>query len=124
MSRPLKSVLVIDDSATLRATAKACLKGAYEVTEAENGRVAVELLRTRTFDLILTDVNMPELDGFGFIEEARKMTSAATTPIVVMTARNAEADVERAFVLGATSYVSKPFTKEALLGVLQRQMGP
>lgn len=119
-----KSVLVIDDSATLRATVKIHLRGVCEVTEAGDGLEAIELLRSRSFDLILTDVNMPNLDGFGFIEQARKLPSAATTPIVVMTARNADADVDRAFEVGASSFVSKPFSKESLLAVLQRQLGP
>ena len=123
MARTLKSVLVIDDSATSRATVKICLKGAYEVVEAEDGQVALERLRERSFDIILTDLNMPNLDGFGFIAEARKLPSASSTPIVVMTARSAEDDVEQAFALGATSYVSKPFNKDSLLAVLQRQLG-
>lgn len=124
MAGALRSILLVDDSATLRATVHLYLKGAYEVHEATDGAVAVALLRSRSFDLILTDINMPNLDGFGFIEQARRLPTASVTPIVVMTARDAEEDVDRAFVLGATSFVNKPFSKENLLTALQRQLGP
>ena len=119
-----KEILLVDDSTTLRTMVKICLKGTgYGLTEAENGMQALELLKTRSFDLILTDLNMPELDGFTFIEEARKLQSAERTPIVVMTSREAETDIERAFDLGAASYVNKPVKKEELLAVVTRHLG-
>jgi two-component system, chemotaxis family, chemotaxis protein CheY len=119
-----KAILLVDDSSTLRTMVKICLKGLpYTLAEAENGKVALELLEQRTFDLILTDLNMPELDGFEFIAGARRLTSAETTPIVVMTSREAEDDIERAFTLGASSYVNKPVKKDELLAVVARHLG-
>lgn len=119
-----KQILIVDDSSTLRTMVKICLKGLpYDVTEAENGRHAMELLEAKSYDLILTDLNMPELDGFGFIEKARKLPSADRTPIVVMTSREAETDIERAFALGAGSYVNKPVKKDELLAVVARHLG-
>ena len=119
-----KEILLVDDSTTLRTMVKICLKGLpYGVSEAENGKHALELLEGRTFDLILTDLNMPELDGFQFIERARKLQSAETTPIVVMTSREAEDDIERAFSLGAASFLNKPVKKDELLAVVARHLG-
>lgn len=120
----LKALLLVDDSSTLRTMVKICLKGLpYDVSEAENGREALERLHSRTFDLILTDLNMPEVDGFAFIEQARKLASAETTPIVVMTSREAESDIERAFKLGAASFLNKPVKKDELLAVVARHLG-
>lgn len=103
---------------------KICLKGLpYALTEADSGASALERLAERSFDLILTDLNMPEVDGFEFIERARKLASAEQTPIVVMTSREADVDIERAFSLGASSYVHKPVKKEDLLAVLARHLG-
>ena len=114
----------MDDSQTLRLMVKICLKGLpYAVTEAENGAMALERLAEHTFDLILTDLNMPEVDGFEFIERARKLSNTGQTPIVVMTSREADIDIERAFGLGASSYVHKPVKKEELLAVLARHLG-
>ena len=119
-----KEILIVDDSQTLRLMVKICLKGLpYGVTEADNGAAALEALGGRSFDLILTDLNMPEVDGFSFIEKARKLPSAERTPIVVMTSREAETDIERAFALGAASYVHKPVKKEELLAVVARHLG-
>lgn len=119
-----KEILIVDDSQTLRLMVKICLKGlSYAVTEADSGAAALERLGAHTFDLILTDLNMPEVDGFEFIERARKMSNAEQTPIVVMTSREADIDIERAFALGASSYVHKPVKKEELLAVLARHLG-
>ena len=119
-----KEILLVDDSTTLRTMVKICLKGSpYGLTEAENGKQALELLENRSFDLILTDLNMPELDGFAFIEQARKLASAERTPIVVMTSREAESDIERAFGLGAASFLNKPVKKDELLAVVARHLG-
>ena len=119
-----KEILIVDDSQTLRLMVKICLKGLpYVLTEADNGASALERLGQQTFDLILTDLNMPEVDGFEFIERARKLASAEQTPIVVMTSREGEVDIERAFALGASSYVHKPVKKEELIAVLVRHLG-
>src|SRR5688500_11053494 len=98
----MKDLLVVDDSKTIRLAVKIQLQGSdYTVHEAENGADALALLKKRSFDVILTDLTMPEMDGFGLIEGARGLPSGERTPIVVMTSRGAEDDVERAFTMGA-----------------------
>lgn len=117
-------ILFADDSKTIRMAVKLFLKDRrWTIIEAENGRQGLDLLASRSFDLILTDLNMPEMDGFEMIQEARKLVNAATTPIVVMTSRDADDDVERAFQLGATAFVNKPLQKNELIAVLARHLG-
>lgn len=119
-----KELLIVDDSSTIRMALRMFLKGKpWTLVDAENGRVALEILATRSFDLIVTDLNMPEVDGFELIDRARKLPSASRTPIVVMTSRDAEADVERAFTSGATSFVNKPLQQNELISVLERHLG-
>lgn len=120
---PSHTLLVVDDSSTIRAQVRIILKPlALEILDAENGQVALDLVFARTIDLVLTDINMPVLDGFSLIEKTRASERGERTPIVVMTSRDAEADFDRAFELGANSYVSKPLGKDELLTVIRRHL--
>ncbi len=120
---PSHTLLVVDDSSTIRAQVRIILKPlALEILEAENGQVALDLVLARAIDLVLTDINMPVLDGFGLIQQTRASERGERTPIVVMTSRDAEADFDRAFELGANSYVSKPLGKDELLTVIRRHL--
>ena len=120
----MAKLLICDDEAGLRAVIKryAVFEG-YDVVEAENGMQAVELCRKGSFDLIIMDVMMPELDGFSAVKEIRKL---CTTPVLMLSARGEEYDKVLGFELGVDDYVVKPFSsKEIMLrvGAILRRTG-
>jgi CheY-like chemotaxis protein len=103
-------VLVVDDSAINRRILTGSLaKVGYEVLEATDGIEAVEIARATHPDLILLDVAMPRRDGFEVCEILRADEGTAHTPIIFITAKSEPPDIERAFALGASDYVTKPF---------------
>lgn len=103
-------VLVVDDDPTSRLLARAALKDRITVVEAENGLVAVETLERETFDLAVLDLDMPLMDGFGVINRARQRPESRYMPIIVVTGRDDVVSIERAFALGATSFLCKPIS--------------
>ncbi len=109
-------ILICDDEAGLRAVIKryATFEG-HEVTEAGDGMEAVELCRNESFDIIIMDIMMPELDGFSAVKEIRKMSD---TPVIMLSARGEEYDKVLGFEMGIDDYVVKPFSsKEIMLRV-------
>ena len=112
----MKRIVVIEDSDAVREEIVAILTlEGYEVTAAENGRVGVEAVRHAHPDLVLCDLTMPVLDGYGTLQAVRADPSTATVPFVCLTARAERPDMRRAMELGADDYISKPFTVEDLL---------
>jgi two-component system, OmpR family, response regulator ResD len=112
----LAKILICDDELGLRAVIKryAVFEG-YEVTEAGDGMEAVELCRKNSFDIIIMDIMMPELDGFSAVKEIRKTSE---TPVIMLSARGEEYDKVLGFELGVDDYVVKPFSsKEIMLRV-------
>jgi CheY-like chemotaxis protein len=103
-------VLVVDDDPTSRLLARAALKDRITVVEAENGQVAVETLERESFDLAVLDLDMPVVDGFGVIGSARARPESRYMPIIVVTGRDDVVSIERAFALGATSFLCKPIS--------------
>src|SRR5688500_12218909 len=109
VSPPAASILIADDDPTSRLLVAASLGShAGKLVEAENGSVALRALECDRFDVAIVDLHMPVLDGFGFIEGARLRTDTRHLPIIVVTSRNDVVAIERAFALGATSFLSKP----------------
>jgi DNA-binding response OmpR family regulator len=106
-------ILVVDDESRIRAIIKkyAEFEG-HTVTEAGDGMEAVSLCRTATFDIIIMDIMMPELDGFSACREIRKITQ---TPIIMLSARGEEYDRINGFELGIDDYVVKPFSPKELM---------
>lgn len=102
------TVLVVDDDPTSRLLAGAALKEQMSVVEAENGLAAVEALERQPFDIAILDIDMPVMDGFGVIERARARPETRYLPIIVVTGREDVVSIERAFALGATSFLCKP----------------
>ncbi|ABX41091.1 response regulator transcription factor [Lachnoclostridium phytofermentans] len=112
----MAKILICDDEPGLRAVIKryALFEG-YEIAEAENGMEAVEACRNDTFDIIIIDIMMPELDGFSAVKEIRKKSN---TPVIMLSARGEEYDKVLGFELGIDDYVVKPFSsKEIMLRV-------
>lgn len=105
-SRP--RVLVVDDDPTSRLLGGAALKDQMSVVEAENGVVALDALERQPFDIAILDLDMPVMDGFSVIERARARPETRFLPIIVVTGREDVVSIERAFALGATSFLCKP----------------
>jgi two-component system sensor histidine kinase/response regulator len=103
------TVLVADDDPTSRLLIGAALEGhVSDIVEAENGAAAVRALERQRFELAILDLDMPVLDGFGVIEKARALPGSRHLPIIVVTGRDDVLAIERAFALGATSFLCKP----------------
>jgi CheY-like chemotaxis protein len=102
-------ILVVDDDPTARALARAALEPHLgTVAEAEDGLEAVKVLESGAFDLAVVDLDMPVMDGFGVIERARAREETRHLPIIIITGREDVVAIERAFALGATSFLCKP----------------
>jgi two-component system KDP operon response regulator KdpE len=108
-----------DDPAIRRAIAVQLRAEGYEVVEAEDGKEALAQTRRERPDLILTDLAMPVMDGFGLISALRK---SVTTPIIVLSVRGGESDRVRALDLGADDFVAKPFSVAELLARIRAQL--
>jgi CheY-like chemotaxis protein len=103
-------ILVADDDPAVLQVLETVLSGdGYQVITAEDGQTALELARRDAFDLILLDVQMPRLDGLATARELRREPKLADVPIVMLTARTDDRDIEAAFAEGATDYITKPF---------------
>ena len=111
-----KRVLVVDDSAIVRNIHSFMLKsGGFEVVEASNGYEAMEKLLESHFDLIVTDVNMPKMDGYSLCEAIRKAEKYVNTPVVIISTESEAEDKLRGFKAGANLYVIKPVKSEDLI---------
>lgn len=116
-----KKILAVDDSLTIRELVSFVLGNAgYEIVLAEDGIDGLEKLAKFTPDLILTDVNMPRLDGLGFIERARQVESCRSLPILVLTTETDAEKKKRAKAAGATGWIVKPFNPQQLLDAVKR----
>jgi two-component system chemotaxis response regulator CheY len=114
-------VLAVDDSRTMRDMVRHALSSAgFEVILAEDGQHGLEVLEEAQPDLIITDINMPRLDGFGFIEAVRKGQVRSTIPILVLTTESAADLKERAKKAGATGWIVKPFDREKLIAAIRK----
>ncbi len=118
-----QTILVVDDSPTVIKFMAFSLKSkGYKIVSACDGMDALEKLSTLTedVDLIITDLNMPNLDGYGLIEAVRR--NDQTTPIVILSSEEGEDDRKRGIEVGANSYLVKPFKPAVLLGEVSRQL--
>ena len=108
----MKQILVVDDSAVIRKIARRILDGMrFETAEAEDGRKALAACNILMPDAILLDWNMPNMDGFEFLRELRKLPGGAKPKVVFCTTENDVAHIARAMHAGAEEYIMKPFDK-------------
>ena len=116
--------LTVDDSASIRLTTKVTLSNAgYSVTEAADGAEGLATAKGGRFDLIVTDLNMPVMDGLTMIEELRKLPGQAGVPIIFLTTES-DADLKaRAKAAGATGWLTKPFDPEHLVKIVKKVLG-
>jgi two-component system chemotaxis response regulator CheY len=117
----MKKVLAVDDSATMRSMVCDTLTEAgFEVCTAGNGKEALELARTQNFQLVLTDVNMPEMDGISLVRELRTLPNWKYIPILVLTTETAPELKRQGKVAGATGWLVKPFDPVRLIATIRR----
>ncbi len=117
-----KKILIVDDSAAIRQSISFILKQeGYETVEATDGLEALTVLGgIEALDLIITDVNMPNLDGIGFIKKARELQKYKFTPILVLTTESQGSKMNDGKEAGATGWIVKPFNAEKLLGIVKK----
>lgn len=113
----MQRVLIIDDSSATRAYIRAALEAEddMEVMEATSGFDALRILPRSRFDLLLVDINMPNINGLELISFIRRSETHRETPLMIISTEASERDRSRAFQLGANAYLAKPFTADALL---------
>jgi CheY-like chemotaxis protein len=117
----MKRILVVDDKDAARELVRTILETrAYQVVEAGDGLEALKRARDERPDLIIVDIQMPGLDGFGVIQELRRDRRFAETPVIALTASAMKGDRERAMGMGFTCYITKPIRPTALLSEVER----
>jgi two-component system chemotaxis response regulator CheY len=120
-----KTILIIDDSASLRQVVGIALgEAGYEVIEACDGRDALAKLNGPKIHLMLCDVNMPNLDGFGFLQAKRELPSHKFTPVIMLTTEAGEDQKREGQAAGARAWMVKPFKPEQLLQAVAKLMLP
>jgi two-component system chemotaxis response regulator CheY len=119
--RVTKRILTVDDSRTMRDMLKLALEDAgFEVVQAEDGVHGLEVLEDEHPDVIITDINMPRMDGFGFIQGVRADERLRGVPILVLTTESDPGKKTRARDAGATGWIVKPFNPAKLIDAIQR----
>jgi two-component system chemotaxis response regulator CheY len=114
-------ILTVDDSRTMRDMLRmALVRAGFNVVEAVDGEDGLAVLALNGADVIITDINMPKLDGFGFIEKVREDDAHRATPILVLTTESDPAKKNRARAAGATGWIVKPFHPEKLVEAIRR----
>jgi two-component system, chemotaxis family, chemotaxis protein CheY len=120
----MASILAVDDSPSVRLMLERTLTDAgYEVTTAVDGEDALGKARSAQFNAVLTDINMPRMDGFGLIVELRKLKGYRFTPILTVTTESSREQKIRGKEAGATGWIVKPFEPHQLLAVLTKVLG-
>jgi len=105
-----QKVMVVDDSATIRRFVMYALRArGLHVITAEDGQDALETLARTPVDLVITDLNMPKLDGFGLVQAIREDGDYGSMPVIILSSLSDDEDVDRGLRLGATAYLTKPF---------------
>lgn len=116
-----KTILIVDDSASVRSVVGIALRGAgYDVIEACDGRDALSKLTGQKIHLIVSDVNMPNMDGITLVKEVKKLPSYKFTPICMLTTEAEQSKMEEGKAAGAKAWIVKPFQPPKLLNVVSK----
>ncbi len=119
-----KKILIVDDEEIIRKFLRInLLKLGYEVKEAMDGVQALEQLGKDTYDLLISDVLMPNKNGWEVLKAVRSNPKTKDLPVILLTAKNEDADMFQGYELGANYYMTKPFTKDQLLYGLKMMFG-
>jgi len=119
----MKKILLIEDNLEIRENTAEILELAdYEVVTAENGKIGVEKAKAYTPDLIICDIMMPELDGYGVLHILSKLPATSSVPFIFLTAKAEKSDFRKGMTLGADDYITKPFEELDLLNTIERRL--
>jgi two-component system, chemotaxis family, chemotaxis protein CheY len=120
-----KTILIVDDSVSLRQVVSIALKGAgYDIIEACDGKDALSKLNGTKIHLIISDVNMPNMDGITFVKEAKKLPNYKFTPIIMLTTESQEGKKAEGQAAGAKAWVVKPFQPAQMLSAVSKLIMP
>ena len=120
-----KKILLVDDSASVRQVAGIALRRAgYETVEAGNGKEALPFLDAGKLNLIISDVNMPVMDGIAFVKEVKQSPTHRFTPIIMLTTESQETKKQEGQAAGAKAWVVKPFKPEQMLAAVSKLVLP
>lgn len=119
-----KTILSVDDSASMRQMVKLTLAGAgYDILEASDGKDALTKAGAAEVHMVVTDLNMPNMDGLALIRELRKLPNYRGVPIIFLTTESDEGKKGEAKQAGATAWITKPFKQEQLLAIVKKVLG-
>ena len=117
-----RSILIVEDSSTTRALIKAIIEemGDFHTVESSSGFDALKLLPTQEFDLIITDINMPDINGLEFINFMKNNPKYRDLPLIIVSTERSEEDKKRGMALGAKAYITKPFKADELQKIIKQ----
>ena len=120
----MKNVLIVEDSKAIRSLIRIALEEAGDVftEEAGNGFEALKMLPTRKFDLVITDINMPDINGLELIGFVKANQAYKDIPLIIVSTEKTEQDRKRGMALGAAGYIVKPFKKEDLVAMVKKAL--
>jgi two-component system chemotaxis response regulator CheY len=119
-----EKILLVDDSAAIRQSVSFVLEqNGYEVILAEDGAIGLEKLAEHDIGLVITDVNMPNMDGITMIEKLREIEKLRFIPVLVLTTESQTSIMDRGKQAGATGWIVKPFSNEKLLATVKKVLG-
>jgi two-component system chemotaxis response regulator CheY len=120
--RLTKSILIVEDSTTTRALIRAVIEemGDFNTIEASSGFEALKLLPTQEFDLVITDINMPDINGLELISFMKNNPKYKHLPLIIVSTERSEEDKKRGMELGAMAYITKPFKAHELQEVIKQ----
>ncbi len=121
----MKTILIVEDSTTTRSLIRAVIEelGDFETAEAASGFEALKMLPLQEYDLIITDINMPDINGLELISFVRNNPRYKHLPIIIVSTERSEEDKKRGMALGATAYVTKPFKSIELQEIIKKTVG-
>ena len=120
----MANILIVDDSASMRQMVSFTLKTAgHAVDDAADGEVALSKANGKAYDLVVSDVNMPNMDGIGLVKALRALDTYKFTPILLLTTESAPEKKQEGKAAGATGWIVKPFSPDQLLGTIKKVLG-
>jgi two-component system chemotaxis response regulator CheY len=121
----MKTILIVEDSATTRSLIRAVIDelGDFETVEASSGFEALKILPAQHYDLIVTDINMPDINGLELISFVRNNPRYDHLPVIIVSTERSEEDKKRGMALGAAGYIAKPFKSSELQEIIRKTIG-
>jgi two-component system chemotaxis response regulator CheY len=120
----MATIMAVDDTATMRQMISFTLNSVgHEVVEASDGQEALHIARTKKFDLVIIDVNMPNMDGITLVRSLRSLPDYRFTPLLILTTEFQDAKRQEGKSAGATGWIVKPFNPEQLINVISKVLG-